>query len=531
MKITRLAWQNFKGLDDDEILANGNDVIIRGQNGVGKSSLHEVLPFILTGKFSGSIKRYDKDGIPIHDDGLIHAAEVSFDDGTTLRREISWTGNGNTGKRFINGQAASDADFKAAVLKLTHGGGLFVFNPFAFAELKPDKQRAFLMQTFAPDSLTLSDEDFKTVGGKSLDQFISDKDLELKRAQKNVAPLPTRIDELRRQLADAPTDLAEQISNLTAKIGRVQFERDNLQISKHNALDEYSVACNLVANLKSAKQLAEFKLETAVGEREKLLQDYHDIKHAKPGTCPTCGQPFTLETFQLKIDKKKAEICAKGKVTVQNRDNAKLELEKINTGLIDAQKKADSLKQAADEQQQAELKREQELKQVNDQLDALNQEIAVLKKLSDIQATLNKKIAEARQLYQQIESLKGQIQWAKNLRQQQLEDASDKINSHFLNVKFKIFDLVVSTGELKITCEPMLNGVPFISLSKGEKLKAALDIFKAIQDFYDVQLPILLDNAESYTRNSFVELPNQLFLFKVSDDPKLVIDVQKGNRS
>lgn len=531
MKITRLAWKNFKKLGDGEILANGNDVIVRGQNGVGKSSIHEVLPFILTGKVDGSIKRYDKDGIAIHDDGLIHAAEVSFDDGTTLRREISWTGNGNTGKRFINGQAASDADFKAAVLKITHGGGNFVFNPFAFTELKPDKQRAFLMQTFAPDSLTLSDEDFKAVNGKSLDQFISDKDLELKRAQKNVAPLPTRIDELRRQLADAPNDLAEQISNLTAKIGRISFERDNLQISKHNALDEYSVACNLVANLKSAKQVAEFKLETAAGEREKLLQEYHDLKLAKPGTCPTCGQPFKLETFQLKIDKKKAEICAKGKATVQSRDNAKLELEKINTDLIDAQKKVDSLKQAAAEQRQAENRREQELKQVNEQLDQLKAQRAELNNFVNIQARIDTLAAQARQLHQQIETLKGQIQWAKNLRQQQLEDASDKINSHFLNVNFKIFDLVVSTGELKITCEPMLNGVPFISLSKGEKLKAALDIFKAIQDFYDVELPILLDDAESYTRNSFVELPNQLFLFKVSDDSELVIDVQKGERS
>ena len=531
MKITRLAWQNFKGLDDGEILANGYDVIVRGQNGVGKSSIHEVLPFILTGKVSGSIKRYDTDGIAIHDDGLIHAAEVSFDDGTSLRREISWTGSGNSGKRFINGQAASDADFKAVVLKITHGGGLLVFNPFAFTELKPDSQRAFLMKTFAPDSLTLSNEDFKATDGKSLDLFISDKDSELKRALKNVAPIPTRIDELRRQLADAPADLAEQISALTAKIGRISFERDNLQISQHKHLDAYSVACNLVANLKSAKQVAEFKLETATGEREKLLQEYHDIKHAKPGSCPTCGQPFKPETFQLKIDKQKAEICAKGKAAVQDRDNAKLDLERINTDLIAAQKKVDSLKQAADEQRQAENLRGQELKQVNEQLDRLKAQRTELNNFVNIQARIDTLAAQARQLHQLIETLKGQIQWAKNLRQKQLEDAQEKINSHFLNVDFKIFDLVISTGELKITCQPMLHGVPFNSLSKGEKLKAALDIFNALQDFYDVQLPILLDDAESYTRNSFVELPNQLFLFKVSDEPQLVIDVQKGSRS
>ena len=50
MKITRISWKNFKGLADGEIVAEGRDVIISGRNGAGKSSIAQIIPFVLFGK-------------------------------------------------------------------------------------------------------------------------------------------------------------------------------------------------------------------------------------------------------------------------------------------------------------------------------------------------------------------------------------------------------------------------------------------------------------------------------------------------
>ena len=94
-----------------------------------------------------------------------------------------------------------------------------------------------------------------------------------------------------------------------------------------------------------------------------------------------------------------------------------------------------------------------------------------------------------------------------------------------------MFELVQSTGEYKPTCAAMLHGVPYAALSKGEQLKAALDIWRTLQKVYGVELPLMIDDAESYTRNSFVDVPNQLWLFKVSDEERLVIEVKKEARS
>ena len=73
----------------------------------------------------------------------------------------------------------------------------------------------------------------------------------------------------------------------------------------------------------------------------------------------------------------------------------------------------------------------------------------------------------------------------------------------------------------------MIDGVPYSSLSKGEKFKAALDILNALQSKFQRQFPLMIDDAESYTSNSFVELPNQLFLFKVTETD-LQVSVNQG---
>ena len=64
--------------------------------------------------------------------------------------------------------------------------------------------------------------------------------------------------------------------------------------------------------------------------------------------------------------------------------------------------------------------------------------------------------------------------------------------------------------------------MPYSALSKGERLQAALDIFATLQRKFKVELPLILDDAESYTSGSLKQLPNQKIFFRV-DEGKLAI--------
>ena len=92
-----------------------------------------------------------------------------------------------------------------------------------------------------------------------------------------------------------------------------------------------------------------------------------------------------------------------------------------------------------------------------------------------------------------------------------------------------MFKELKSTDGLEECCEPMINGVPYSSsLSKGERLKAALDILNTLQKFYGVEMPVFIDDAESYTNNSRMNLPNQVIYLKAAEGVlKLKIDLQK----
>ena len=63
-----------------------------------------------SGKITGSIKRFENGLAPVGVDGITHAAEVTFDNGFTFRREIVGGEYGNKTNYFINGNSVSNTN-------------------------------------------------------------------------------------------------------------------------------------------------------------------------------------------------------------------------------------------------------------------------------------------------------------------------------------------------------------------------------------------------------------------------------------
>lgn len=97
---------------------------------------------------------------------------------------------------------------------------------------------------------------------------------------------------------------------------------------------------------------------------------------------------------------------------------------------------------------------------------------------------------------------------------------SDKINSLFENIDFKLFETNISNEGIRETCELMMHGVPYRQLSNAEKCRAGMEVIRAISKKRGFSNPVFVDNREGVT--DIGEAPGQVINFYVSpEDRKL----------
>lgn len=562
MKINRISWTNYRGLADDEIFADGADMLITGRNGTGKTSIAGIVAFVLFGENADKSKCYD-DGLLPTDDGLIHGAEVEFDNGTTLRREYFWKGKGNTNKLFVDGVPVSKTDFEFTVRDMTKGADEILLNPFAFPMLKKDEQRELLTKIFVKgsDEKLLNTDEFADVKnflrGLTTAKFISDNARTVKKLRKTSDELTARITELQTQLDGKPND-SEKVKQLEMELAMLTDERGKIfstpdtsasaiteqiaTLREERAIIRADMKNDFGYELTQAQRRLDNlnrKLPGATTKQKKLREDFLSLKASKPGKCPTCGQAIPVEQFTAKRDAQLTEIVAEGKQATQYVDELTADLNEtaaqIETLKAKVQAKATEnatrservaeierrIAELSAEQSKlqadAELKRREQFDKFDRQITDVRDQLSTFRAAQELRDRVDQLRDQQRKTNEELATVEYQIDRAKIFQQRKIELVEGAINSKFEFVQFKLFDVLIGTGEVKPTCEPMLHGVPYSSLSKGERLKAALDIFNTLQKFYGVELPLIIDDAESYTMNSLLDLPNQKFFFRVEE--------------
>ena len=485
-KITRLSWQNYKGLADGKINAEGYDVTISGRNGAGKSTIAGLPAFVLFGKTAGTAKKYDEHGTAIA--AITPAAEIEFDDGTTLRREV---GKNNSNRLYINGGTVTATKFNAFVETYTAGAGMLLINLFEFASLPWQDQRNFLLQNFVKADKP------KEFDGLSVDVFKARCVNELKPLKREVAGIPYQIEELQRQLDDMPKatldELKTQIEMKTKELSELQ--------SQSNSAEIFAARQNL-SSITSSRNLLERDLREKQARKERLLKQYRELGKA----CPLCGSVLTA----AKLQAARAPIVVEGKAVASEIATLTARGAELGKQIDEAQKALAELesKRPTDiDQRKATLQKE---------ITDLQCDWAILRNAEKNSSRVKDLMARERELNARIAELEGKIAAADDYKWRQMQASEEAVNAQFETVTFKLFRQQAN-GEIKETCEAMIDGVPYSALSKGEKLKASMDILRALQKHFGLEMPLIVDDAESYTSNSFVDLPNQMLLFKVAD--------------
>lgn len=297
--------------------------------------------------------------------------------------------------------------------------------------------------------------------------------------------------------------------------------------------------------------------------------------------CPTCGQMLpgdriaemkedSLKRFNTanaeelkKLRERAASINDETKQCNENIEHYKAEqkttltqLEKAETVLKEAREAMEELNEGrVDETVDSLLAKKPEYKDVCEQIAGKEAELEAPVEDSEsekLKAEIQKEIDEAKAAKEALQArLAVKAQWVKvseqieavksdrKTWQAQLDEFDDKIkalsdyqkkacealenivNRRFNMVKWSMFRRQLD-GTDKPWCECSVDGVPYADLNSAAKINAGLDIARALKEYYQVDVPCVIDNAETVLEPLYDG--GQQIRLTVTEDKELTIE-------
>ncbi|WP_204236775.1 hypothetical protein [Mammaliicoccus sciuri] len=271
IKLIKLVLDNFKGAKHFELNAEAKDIVVKGENNTGKTTIADAFYWLLFNKDSKgatkfSIKTLDSAGEEINNlkhsvyavlniDGKEHHIKKTYSEKWTRKRgqakstftghetvyELGATEDELTPKKlkdfneFINSIISDEQIFKLTT------------NPFWFNSLKQDERKKILMSLV--DEVT--DEDVinsdsklkelkKLLGDGSLEDFKMRISRNKKSINEDLKAIPVRVDEINHNMPDVrkynKQSLEEELTEIINQINQVDIEikdvENGLEIEK-----------------------------------------------------------------------------------------------------------------------------------------------------------------------------------------------------------------------------------------------------------------------------------------------------------
>lgn len=256
MKLTKLELLNFKGLKSFTINLNG-DVVIRGDNATGKTTVFDSVCWLLFGKDSldradFEIKTLDG-GEPIHKVNHEVTGTFTLDEGGTveLKRvyrekyssprggEVTMTGH--TTDYFVDGVPKKEKEYKEMVSSLVDESIFkLITNPLYFNETYSWQNRRKLLLEMCGDiddiSVINSHDELRRLAelleGRTVDDHRKVVAAKKTAINKELDIIPVRIDEAMRNKPEITSDKAKlirDIETLSAGIDEVEKQKAIIQ--------------------------------------------------------------------------------------------------------------------------------------------------------------------------------------------------------------------------------------------------------------------------------------------------------------
>lgn len=370
-----------------------------------------------------------------------------------------------------------------------------------------------------------------------------------------------------RKLSDGILDLKFKLGDLerNANAGLIEERRKN-----HAFIDDVKLEMSqIISNIDSHKRNV-LVLENRIARNKEGIENYRDkwteesnrVFDDSSLVCPYCKQEYPQDKkgeLRADFESHKANqlksITEQGNALKKQIDSDTTELDRfleqikvqeeklavLESKLKESEKTLSELPTSIDVSQKDEYKAIQnqiaekeiemqkfnsadairrqlieEERELNRQLLDFERRIASAQKNVEVDERIAELQAEQREVGQKVADQEKMLYLLEEFIRYKMDKVSESINGKFDGISFKLFDMQINGG-MKETCECTVEGVPYGSLNNGHRIIAGLQIIKALQKHYDVQMPVFVDNAESINDFNLPQMDCQLVLLKVSD--------------
>lgn len=341
MKLTKLELLNFKGLKSFTINLNG-DVVIRGDNATGKTTVFDSVCWLLFGKDSldradFEIKTLDG-GEPIHKVNHEVTATFTLDEGGTVELKRVYrekyssprggdiTLTGHTTDYFVDGVPKKEKEYKEIVNTLIDESIFkLITNPLYFNETYSWQNRRKLLLEMCGDiddiSVINSHDDLRRLAelleGRTVDDHRKVVAAKKTAINKELDMIPIRIDEAVRNKPETVSDkekLIRDIETLSAGIDEVEKQKAIIQ--------------NGFSFTEKESKIRDIKRQLEV-QSSKILSDYHKQKQR------LCDE-YEASLTKLKMVEVDRDRCA------DRRDELNKEIERESKRIATLQSEFDT---------------------------------------------------------------------------------------------------------------------------------------------------------------------------------------------
>lgn len=336
IKIDRLKLTNFKGVKDFELVVNGEDIRVYGDNATGKTTLFDAFLWLLFDKDSQNKKEF---GIKTLEDGkekhmIDHEVECGLivdNQPLTLRKVFreKWTKfrgsntedfTGHKTSYFLDDTPLNKGEFNKRIETIV-GEEIFklLTSPSYFNEQMKWQDRRKILLTIVGEVPNL--EIFKSnnelkgleliLKGKTLDDFRKTVNARRKAINEELERIPIRINEIEKSIPEGDGNLPQlrtEVEKIDAEIEELQgqvsaIKNGNAVLTKQGELQKVEMDIqNLKRDLESGSKDEVYRLRAKHQEEQSNLQTFQSRKRSAESQ-----QQFNQEQIQ-RVEKSLSEL-------------------------------------------------------------------------------------------------------------------------------------------------------------------------------------------------------------------------------